>query len=80
MPDLEAGADDRVEIYQDTAGEGRWRRVAPNGETISSGEAFWGLWEARRGAIRANLDLASDRFVFVKEEPKATKPRRARRR
>lgn len=71
------GERDVVEVYEDQAGEGRWRRVAPNGETLSSGEGFSGLWEARRAALRANLDLRSDRIVNVVEEPK-TAARRVR--
>jgi uncharacterized protein len=48
---------DRTEIYQDAAGEWRWRRVAPNGETIAdSGEGYTRQEDAKRAAQRVFTD------------------------
>lgn len=47
---------DRVQIYRDKAGQFRWRRKAPNGEIISSGESHRYKHDAFRSAKRANLD------------------------
>lgn len=45
---------DKTVIYQDAAGQWRWRRVAPNGEIVaSSGESFTRLSDAERAASRA---------------------------
>lgn len=44
---------DRTEVYQDRAGEWRWRRIAPNGETIAdSGEGYTTEHDAERAAER----------------------------
>lgn len=48
---------DRTEIYEDSAGEWRWRRVAPNGETIAdSGEGYTREEDAKRAAERVFAD------------------------
>lgn len=45
---------DRTEVYVDTAGEWRWRRIAPNGEVIAdSGEGYTREADAHRAAERA---------------------------
>lgn len=45
------GSDDHVELYQDDAGEWRWRRVAPNGEVVAdSAEGYTRVEDARAGA------------------------------
>lgn len=44
---------DRTEIYQDSNGQWRWRRVAANNEPIaSSGESFTRKHDAERAARR----------------------------
>ncbi len=46
---------DDLEIYRDKAGEYRWRRVAPTGETIADGsEGYRTFWGAKRAARRVN--------------------------
>jgi hypothetical protein len=44
--------DDRLECYKAPDGW-RWRRVAPNGEEIASGEAYSRLDDCTEGARRA---------------------------
>ena len=47
---------DKTIIYQDKAGEWRWKRVAPNGDIIAdSGEGYSRLSDAERAASRAFL-------------------------
>jgi uncharacterized protein YegP (UPF0339 family) len=49
---------DDLEIYRDQAGQYRWRRVAPNGETVAdSGEGYRTFWGAKRAARRVNGKL-----------------------
>lgn len=44
---------DVTEIYQDAAGEWRWRRKAANGEIIAdSSEGYNSKWNAERAAQR----------------------------
>ena len=44
----------RTVVYQDKAGEWRWKRVAGNGRIIaSSGESFTRMADAERAASRA---------------------------
>lgn len=44
---------DKTVVYQDEAGEWRWKRVAPNGEIIAdSGEGYTRLADAERAAAR----------------------------
>jgi uncharacterized protein YegP (UPF0339 family) len=51
---------DRTEIYQDHAGEWRWRRKAPNGEIIAdSNESY---------TRKDDCEQAAER-VFGKETP-----------
>lgn len=47
---------DIIDVYQDKAGQWRWRRKAPNHEIISSGECHARRWNALRAAERANQD------------------------
>ena len=47
---------DTVTIYLGEDGYWRWRRKAPNGEIISSGEGYTRKGDAIMGARRANLD------------------------
>jgi len=43
-------------VYQDAAGQWRWKRVAGNGEIIAdSGESYTRLSDAERAASRAFL-------------------------
>ena len=45
---------DKTVIFQDKAGEWRWKRVANNGEIVaSSGESFTRMADAERAASRA---------------------------
>jgi uncharacterized protein YegP (UPF0339 family) len=45
---------DRTIVYQDGAGEWRWKRVAGNGEIIAdSGEGYTRMADAERAASRA---------------------------
>jgi len=45
---------DRTEVYEDSAGEFRWRRIAPNQEVIAdSGEGYTRKSDAERAARRA---------------------------
>jgi uncharacterized protein YegP (UPF0339 family) len=47
---------DKTVIYQDKAGEWRWKRIAGNGEIIAdSGEGYTRLSDAERAASRAFL-------------------------
>jgi uncharacterized protein YegP (UPF0339 family) len=49
--------EDDVEIYEDSAGEFRWRRKAPNGEIIAdSGEGYSVRADAHEAARRVNGD------------------------
>jgi uncharacterized protein YegP (UPF0339 family) len=44
---------DKTEVYQDKAGEWRWRRKARNGEIIAdSNEGYDSKWNAQRAASR----------------------------
>jgi uncharacterized protein YegP (UPF0339 family) len=46
-----------VEVYQDSAGEFRWRRVADNGRTVAEGaEGYTRLSDAKEAAERENPD------------------------
>jgi uncharacterized protein YegP (UPF0339 family) len=46
-------ADDTVHFYQDEAGEYRWKRVAPNGETVAdSGEGYINLQDCADQAVQ----------------------------
>lgn len=52
------GSDDHVELYQDDAGEWRWRRVAPNGEVVAdSAEGYTRVEDARAGAERQGVEV-----------------------
>ncbi len=47
-------SNDKIEIFQDKAGEWRWHRQAANGEIIaSSGEGYTRQEDAQRAADRA---------------------------
>jgi uncharacterized protein YegP (UPF0339 family) len=48
---------DKLEVYEDKAGEFRWHRKAANGEVIGEGESYTSERDAWRGAVRANPDL-----------------------
>jgi uncharacterized protein YegP (UPF0339 family) len=43
----------RFEIFQDTAGEYRWRLVATNGEVVAQSEGYTRKQDAERGAEAA---------------------------
>ena len=42
----------RIELYEDKAGEFRWRKVADNGEITASSEGYTRKWDAREAAER----------------------------
>jgi uncharacterized protein YegP (UPF0339 family) len=49
---------DDLEIYRDSAGRYRWRRVAPNGQIIADwGQPYRTFWGAKRAARRVNGKL-----------------------
>jgi uncharacterized protein YegP (UPF0339 family) len=50
---------DDLEIYRDTAGRYRWRRVAANGRIVAdSGQSYRTSWGAKRAAKRSNPGLS----------------------
>jgi uncharacterized protein YegP (UPF0339 family) len=50
-------AEDRFTVYQDGAGEWRWRKTAANGEPIAdSGESYTRQHDAERAAQREDPD------------------------
>lgn len=54
----------RFEVYQDEAGEFRWRLVAANGEIVASGEGHTRLEDAER-AIETVRELAASAAVVT---------------
>jgi uncharacterized protein YegP (UPF0339 family) len=59
--------DARFEVYQDSAGEWRWRLVAANGNIIAdSGEGYASKQGAKRG-IRSVKASAPEAQVVVEE-------------
>lgn len=42
----------RIEVYEDRAGEWRWRKVAANGEPTASGEGYTTYHDAFEAAER----------------------------
>lgn len=56
------------ELYEDNAGEWRWRLVVPNGNIIAdSGEGYTSKQGAKRG-IESVKDNAADADVRVRDE------------
>lgn len=53
------------DLYKDKQRKWRWRRVAENGEVISTGESHGTKWAARRAARRANKDIGTRQFIEV---------------
>ena len=52
---------DQTEVYQDAAGEWRWRRKGPNGEIIAdSGEGYTRQEDAARAAARVFGEVDDD--------------------
>lgn len=49
------------EVYQDKAGEWRWRVVAGNGEIVAEGESYTRLDDAARGLNDADIEF--DEYV-----------------
>jgi uncharacterized protein YegP (UPF0339 family) len=50
----------KFQIYQDRAGEFRWRLVAPNGRTIAdSGEGYDSRYNAKRAAENVRLRIGA---------------------
>jgi uncharacterized protein len=45
----------RFEIYEDAAGEFRWRLVAANGEIVAQSEGYTRRGDAERGAEAARV-------------------------
>jgi uncharacterized protein YegP (UPF0339 family) len=43
---------DRTEVYKDSDGEWRWKRIAGNGEIIATGESHGSKRDAERAAAR----------------------------
>lgn len=68
----------RIEVFQDKAGEFRWRRRAGNSQIIStSGEGYTTKRNALHGLRLANADMESCRFLDLTaqdphEEPEKT--------
>lgn len=59
----------RVEVYQDAAGEYRWRLVAHNGRIIAdSGESYTTRGNVRRAVMRFKLLAAKALPVIWKEK------------
>lgn len=56
---------DVLEVYLGEDGW-RWRRQAPNGEIVSTGEAYTRKYDAKRAAARSNPDLEP---VVLEPEP-----------
>lgn len=53
----------RFVVYQDAAGEWRWRHVADNGEVIAdSGESYVSKYNAERARDRA-VELAAEEWA-----------------
>lgn len=49
---------DVIHVYEDDAGEWRWRRVAPNGRVLAdSGEGYTSKYDAILAAGRANAPV-----------------------
>jgi uncharacterized protein YegP (UPF0339 family) len=50
---------DDLEIYRDSAGRYRWRRVAQNGNIVAdSGQSYRTFWGAKRAAKKVNPGLS----------------------
>lgn len=68
----------RLEVFEDKAGEFRWRRKAGNGQVIStSGEGYRNKKDALHGLRIANADMDQCRFIdwttqSPREEPGKT--------
>ena len=68
----------RLEVFEDKAGEFRWRRKAGNSQVIStSGEGYPRKRDALRGLELANSDMEYCRFIDLttddpREEPEKT--------
>lgn len=63
---------DRLDVYEDSAGEWRWRVVAGNGRVIAaSGESFASAWNAKRAGIGANptVDFGTPYVPPAEPEP-----------
>jgi uncharacterized protein YegP (UPF0339 family) len=61
---------DTVTVYQDEAGEWRWRRQADNGEIVAtSGEGYTDKTHAGRMAFELNVSSTSRAIKFVVDEP-----------
>ena len=43
----------RYEVFQDLAGQWRWRLKARNGEVVAQSESYTHRWGARKGAMAA---------------------------
>ena len=54
----------RFEVFEDVAGQFRWRLIAGNGEIVATSEAYTARWNASRSARRvkeiAGLALFKD--------------------
>lgn len=57
----------KFELYEDKAGEWRWRLVAKNGKTIAdSGEGYHGQGNARRALKTVRKAIADADIIVVK--------------
>jgi uncharacterized protein len=46
------------EVFQDEAGEYRWRLIAPNGKSVAtSGESYTRKWSARRAVRKIKIHV-----------------------
>lgn len=58
----------KFELYQDKAGQWRWRLVAKNGKiTADSGESFHSQGNARRAAKAVRDSIAKADIIITKE-------------
>lgn len=63
-------SDATITVYQDEAGEWRWRLALGNHEKFAaSGESFDSYSNARRAATRLAALLSVENLVSIKEQP-----------
>lgn len=66
---------DIVQVYEDSSGKWRWRRVAGNHEKIADGaQGYASKAGVKRAALRSNPDLTQDDLVELEEVEDAPEP------
>ncbi len=69
MPDKQEARQAKFEVYEDSAGEWRWRGIAGNGEIIAdSSEGYTRKYDAERARDRA-IELARIEVEFTDPLP-----------